>query len=241
MAKALQPVSPSPARAALAEAVQAVRDRADERAQTEAAVKMAQADVERSYDEIDEIETAIKHRPQTTAEDLLARVGRNAPHHVLSRLEDQVRDEEPASSRDLKAKLNLAEEILEDRKRTRDELKHRLEGFDRYDYTRDRAQRAARGVVLDEAGEVIAKTVADAEAAMLALTKARATLGWMQSHRIWGDLDQHVPQLVRDVLAPFHQIQERDNRAARASSAWSGVIDGLLADPVMPLPGVDQF
>jgi hypothetical protein len=238
---AKSPITPSPARAALAEAVQAVRDRAAEREQTEAAAKLAQADVEKSYDEIDEISTAIKHRPQTSAESLLANVGRMAPHHVLSRLEDQARDEEPASSRDLKAKLNLAEEILQDRKRTRDELKIRLEGFDRYDYTRDRAQRAARAVILDEAGDVIAKAVVDAEAAMLTLTKARATLGWMHSHRIWGDLDQHVPQLVRDVLVPFHEMQERQTRAARASSDWASVIDGLMADSAMPLPSPGQF
>ncbi len=106
-----------------------------------------------------------------------------------------------------------------------------------YDYTTERARRAARAVIVDEAGEVVAKAVADGEAAMMTLIKAGATLAWLQTHRIWGNLEQHVPQPVRDVLAPFHDHQERQNRAARASSPWATVIDDLLADPAMPLPG----
>lgn len=235
------PPSPSPARAALAEAVQAVRDRADERARTEAALELASDDMQKSWREISELESALKDRPRTAAEDLLLRAGRSVPHHVRAQIEDQILAEEPASSRDLKACLVLAEEILADRKQVRDELRNRIEGFDAYDYTTQRARQAARDVVREEASAVIAQAVADGEAAMLTLAKVRATLGWLQTHRVFGDLDQNLPKPVRDVVAPFQDAQDRQFRAARASSAWGGVIDGLLADPTMPLPGADTF
>ena len=229
--------TPSPARVALAAAVQAVRDRADERKKTEAAYELAVQDVQKSWATIAEIEAAIRDRPHSAAEQLLARAGRSTPRQVVAQIEDQVLAEETDSSRDLKARLVLAEEILADRKQVWGELRRSLEAFDEYDYTTERARRAARAVILDEAGEVVAKAVADGEAAMLTLAKVRATLGWFQTHRIFGDLDRDVPLHVRDVLHPMHDTQVCVFNAARASSPWATVIDDLLADPGMPIHG----
>ncbi len=84
------PKTPTAARAALVAAVQAVRDRADERKQTEAAYELAVQDVQKSWATIAEIEAAIRDRPQSAAEQLLARAGRSTPQQVLIQIEDQV-------------------------------------------------------------------------------------------------------------------------------------------------------
>ena len=61
------------------------------------------------------------------------------------------------------------------------------------------------------------------------------------THHIYGDYDRDFPQSVRDVLNPMADALDRQFRAARASSVWGDVIDGLLADPNMAMPGADQF
>ena len=221
--------------------IQAVRERAAERAKVEDAVDRGALDIQRSWSEIAEIETAIKERLRTAAEDLMARGARSLPSHVLAQLGDQILLAEPELSRELKAQLAHAEETLADRKQVRDELRAKLDQFESYDYAAQRAKQAAAEVIHDEAGDVIAQAVAAGEAAMLTLIKVRATLGWFQSRRVFGDLNRDLPQPIRDVFSPMQDALDRQFRAARASSAWSDVIDRLLADPTMPLPGVDTF
>ena len=234
MVKTAQP--PSPARAALVAAVQAVRDRADERAHTEAALALAEEDISASWRQISALEDKLRNRPQTAAEAMLERA---RGHHITALIQQQILDEETPFSKDLKAQLALANDILEDRRQVRDNLKKRIAEFE-YDPTIERAQEAARGVVRDEAGAFIAQKIAEVESATMALVRARADLGWFESHRVFGTFDRDQPEPLRDALHPYHETADRMARAARASSAWATVIDGLLADPAMPLPTLEK-